>query len=128
MGLEHNTVVLIDPDDSIREALGDLLHTIDIPMLGYPHAEAFLAAGSHRHAGCSCLLMEARLPGLGSLALLRQLREADSLLPVVFLVSTLTCDIADQALDAGATDIMRKPLANDSLIRRLKRLMGRSPE
>lgn len=124
---EQETVFIIDPDEAIREGLKALLDTLAIPVLCFPHAEAFLDATAGQRPNCGCLLVEANLPGLGSLPLLRRLRGEGVKVPVVVLASTSNRDIAEQALQAGATDVIDKPLVNDHLLKRLRQLLSRAP-
>lgn len=124
---EQETVYIIDPDEAIREGLQALLGTLAISVLCYPDAEAFLDATTGQRPNCGCLLVEANLPGLDSLALLRRLRAEGSQLPVVVLASTSNRDIADQALRAGVADVIDKPLVNGLLLNRLQQLLSRAP-
>ena len=68
-------------------------------------------------------MVEANLPGMGSLTFLRRLRAQGIDLPVVVLTSTSNRAIADQALQAGAVDVIDKPLVNDRLLRRLREVL-----
>jgi FixJ family two-component response regulator len=75
-----------------------------------------------------CLLVEADLAGMGSLALLRRLRAQNVDLPVVVLMSTSNRDIAAQALAAGAVEVIEKPLLSGQLLNRLRQLARRNDD
>lgn len=110
------TVYVIDPDEAVHDALVTLLSASDIEVRCFLTAEEFLESDALLAAGRGCVLVEADLPGMGSLAFVRQLRSRSSELPIVVLASTADSDIADQALKAGAIDVFDKPLIGTRLL------------
>ncbi|GAA4082242.1 response regulator [Zhongshania borealis] len=125
MSNEQETVFIIDPDEGICESLEVFLGTLAIPTLCYPSVEEFLDSITDQFPDRGCLIVEATLPGLGSLALLKRLRKEGSKLPVLVLTSTSNRNIADLVLQAGATAVIDKPLVNDQLLDRLQQLLRR---
>jgi two-component system response regulator FixJ len=120
---EIDIVYVIDPDEAVHDALAALLGATGARVVCYPSAESFLDS-DFMHSGMHGLVLaEVNLPGMGSLALLRQLRVQDVDLPVVALTSTSNRDIADQALKAGAVEVIEKPLVNGRLLDRLHHLV-----
>lgn len=109
------TVYVIDPDEAVHDALVTLLSASDIEVRCFLTAEEFLESDALLAAGRGCVLVEADLPGMGSLAFVRQLRSRSEL-PIVVLASTADSDIADQALKAGAIDVFDKPLIGARLL------------
>jgi FixJ family two-component response regulator len=122
MRCDKDTVYVIDPDKAVHDAITTLLGASGMRVECFPTAEAFLATGILHSTVRGCLLVEADLPGIGSLALVRQLRAQNFDLPVVFLTSTSDRDIASQALKAGANDVFEKPLVGGHLLDRLNDL------
>ena len=116
----QNTVYVIDPDESVHDALTTLLGASGVNIRCFSTAEALLESNALCNRDCGCLLVEAELPGMGSLALVRQLHAQYSDLPIIVLASTSDRDIADQALKAGAVDVFDKPLISGRLLDRLK--------
>ncbi len=121
-----DTVYIIDPDAAIREALSALLGTLDIPVICYADAQQFLDVEAPKGWAGSCILVEAELRGLSCLEFLKRLRDDGNTLPVLVLASTSNRVIANQALRAGATDVIDKPLVNDHFVSLLHRSMNRS--
>jgi two-component system response regulator QseB len=72
------------------------------------------------------MVLDVGLPGRDGLALLRDLRQAESCLPVLIL--TARDAVADRVagLDAGADDYLVKPFDLDELAARLRALLRRS--
>lgn len=120
------TVYIIDPDAAVHDALSTLLGSVDVNVSCFLTAEDFLLVKAPFQDKRGCLLVEVDLPGMGALALIRQLQEHDDSFPVVVLASTVDRDVADQAIKAGAADFLYKPLTRDPLLDRLHCVVNRS--
>jgi FixJ family two-component response regulator len=57
------TVIVIDDDPSVREALGNLLRSVDLQTNLHGSVAEFLKAG--RPEGPTCLVLDVRLPRPG---------------------------------------------------------------
>lgn len=114
-----DTVYVIDPDESVHDALTTLLQSVNVRVACYRTPEAFLNACAVQGAGNCCVLLEADLPGIGSLALIREVRAQAPTMPIIVLASTTDDDIAAQALKAGALDVIDKPLFGAHLLDRI---------
>ncbi len=123
MRCEIEIVYVIDPDEAVHDALTALLGATGTQVVCFPSAETFLDSDFTRSDMRGLVLAEVNLPGMGSLALLRRLRDQGVDLPVVVLTSTSNRDIADQALKAGAVEVIEKPLVHDRLMNRLRHLV-----
>ena len=113
------TVCLIDPDEAVHDALITLLRTSGVRVVCFTSAENFLGSRAISNSEIDCMLIEASLPGMGSLALMKGIRVQRTDIPIVVLTSTSDCDIAEQALKAGALEVIEKPLLSDRLLQRL---------
>ena len=114
-----DTVYVVDPDESVHDALSTLLQSAKVRVEGFRTPEAFLNACATRHTDSFCLLLEANLSGIGSLELIRTVHEQKSHVPIIVLASTADSDIAAQALKAGALDVIDKPLFGVHLLERV---------
>ena len=114
-----DTVYVVDPDESVHDALSALLQSAQVRVEGFRTPEAFLSACATRCTDSCCLLIEADLSGIGSLELIRTIREQKPQFPIIVLASTTDSDIAAQALKAGALDVIDKPLFGMHLLERI---------
>jgi two-component system CheB/CheR fusion protein len=115
------TVFVIDDDGPLREAMASLLEEEGLPVELYPHAEAFL-----EHVGPSrqgCLLIDAVMPGMGGLELLRHLRSRNSRLPAIMMTGHGDVAMAVAAMKAGAIDFVSKPVHPAGLLATVGRAM-----
>ena len=114
-----DTVYVVDPDESVHDAISTLLEAAKVRVECYRTAEAFQSVCATRMTRGCCLLLEAVLPGIGSLALIRDVRTRDPSVPIIVLASTADSDIAAQALKAGALDVIDKPLFGMHLLEKI---------
>ena len=128
MRRQEDIIYVIDPDEVVHDALAALLGATGTRVVCYPSAEAFLESNFMQSGMRGLVLVEANLPGMGSLALLRRLRDQSIDLPVVVLASTSNRDIADQVLKAGAVEVIEKPLVHGRLLSRLQHLTHRNDD
>lgn len=111
-----DTVYVVDPDESVHDAISTLLESAEVCVTCFRTPESLLAALANDKSKSCCLLVEADIPGIGSLELIRRVHSIDTHLPVVVLASTSDTDIAAQALKAGAIDVIDKPLFGVDLL------------
>jgi CheY-like chemotaxis protein len=74
------TVIVIDDDLSVREALGNLLRSVGLQSNLYGSVPEFLKAG--RLDGPTCLVLDVRLPGQSGLDFQRELSAANIQVPI----------------------------------------------
>lgn len=115
------TIFLIDDDDALRDALRDVVEREGRPVKAFPSCEAFLE--TYRPGRKGCLLVDARLPGLGGIALLQQLKAEQRALPSIVITGHGEVSIAVEAMKAGAIDFIEKPVRRDQLLASIERAM-----
>ena len=86
--------------------------------------EAFLEA--YRPGREACLLIDAYLPGMNGLELLQQLHDAGHRLPAIMITGNSDVPMAVQAMKAGASDFIEKPISRSELIASVERALEQS--
>jgi len=79
---EQSTVLVVDDDMSVREALSDLFQSVGLMVEAYASAQEFLK-NPPREGPC-CLVLDVRLPGKSGLDFQHELNESDVRLPIIF--------------------------------------------
>jgi len=74
------------------------------------------------------VILDLSLPKKDGLAVVRELREAGSLVPVLMLTASGTTDDIVTGLDAGSDDYLTKPFAFAELLARTRNLIRRSEQ
>jgi FixJ family two-component response regulator len=114
MTLNPGTVIVVDDDLSVREALASLARSIGLHVKLFPSAHEFLQ--SQRPESPSCVVLDVRLPGLSGLDLQRQLLEAGLNIPIIFITGHGDIPMSVRAMKAGAVEFLTKPFRDQDLI------------
>jgi FixJ family two-component response regulator len=109
-----DTVVVVDDDSSIREALANLVRSIGLRANLFTSAQEFLQ--SPRPESTSCVILDVRLPGLSGLDCQRQLLEAGLSIPIIFITGHGDIPMSVRAMKAGAIEFLTKPFREQDLI------------
>jgi FixJ family two-component response regulator len=108
MTTEGHIVFIVDDDERVREALGELLASHGM------YAEAFGSAGDYISAAKpdvpACLVLDVELPDINGLDLQRQIAEGDHP-PIVFITGHGDIPSSVQAIKHGAVDFLTKPFS-----------------
>ena len=115
------TIFLIDDDDALRDTMREVVVQEGRPVETFASCEAFLEA--YRPGRKGCLLVDARLPGLGGIALLQQLKAEQRALPSIMITGHGEVSIAVEAMKAGAIDFIEKPVRRDQLLASIERAL-----
>ncbi len=118
------TIVVIDDDDAMRDALVWLIESVGHKTRAYASADAFLADGRPPCVGC--VVTDMRMPGLSGLGLIEALRARRSLLPVVVITAFANVRDAVTAMQLGAVDFLEKPFHDQDLLDLLNAAVART--
>ena len=119
-----STVFVVDDDADIRAAIRSVLEDDGRSVEDFADGEAFLA--SHHQDGTGCLLIDAYLPGMKGLDLLRHLQDAGSRLSAIMITGRSDVAMAVQAMRAGASDFIEKPVGRDDLLASIDRALDQA--
>lgn len=111
------TVFVVDDDEPVRDAIGMLLDTVNIPYQAFASAQDFLATYDPAQGGC--LILDIRMPGMSGLDLQRRLIDMEAPIPVVFITGHGDVPMAVEAMKRGAVDFIRKPFRDQELLDRV---------
>ena len=107
-------IFVVDDDERLRETIRSVLEDDGRTVEDFATAEAFLAA--YRPGGDACVLIDANLPGMSGLELLQRLHSAGNRLPAIMITGDGDVPMAVQAMKAGASDFIEKPIGRDELL------------
>jgi FixJ family two-component response regulator len=117
-------IFIVDDDDLVRKALARLLNSAGYVAACFSSARAFLTAQRPRDTA-SCLVLDVQMPELTGMDLQRELEAANALLPIVFLTGHGDIPMSVQAMKAGASDFLVKPVHDESLLRAVELALAR---
>ncbi len=110
-------VVVVDDDESVREALPDLLRVLGFAASTFGSAEEFLAADCI--ANTNILILDVVMPGMSGPDLQHELIQRGHDLPVIFVTARSDEQVRTRVLQQGATACLYKPFSNAALLEAL---------
>ena len=103
----------MDDEPEMCKILGEFFSNSGFEVMTVNSAERALR--QVRTSEYDCLLTDMRMPGIGGMGLLKQLKDNHSELPIVMMTAFGTVDSAVEALRAGAFHFVRKPFKLNEL-------------
>jgi two-component system response regulator FixJ len=107
-------VLVVEDDDSMREAIETYLGAAGIETSMYTSAEALLAGSAN--AGAACVVSDLKLPGMSGLELLAELRSRGGWPPVILITAHDTPALRAEAERQGAAAYLAKPFLGSTLL------------
>ena len=92
----------------------------------YESGQQLLANWQRLESGC--ILLDMRMAELDGLELQKRLNEAGCRMPILFLTGHGGAETSVQAVNAGAEDVLTKPVSKSALIERIERALLRHRE
>jgi FixJ family two-component response regulator len=107
-------VHIVDDDRAVREALGDLLRSMDYRVALYASASDFLKV--ELPDAPACLVLDVRLPGTSGLDLQAHLASINVGLPIILMTGHGDIPMTVRAMKLGAVDFLTKPIRDQDLL------------
>ena len=123
---EESVIFIVDDDRHVREGVRSLLEADGRTVKDFASCEAFLEAYASTPKGC--LLLDAYLPGMTGLELLKRLQHGDGRLPAIMITGKSDVAMAVQAMKSGASDFIEKPIGQDELLASVNRALEQSQD
>lgn len=111
--IDNLKIMLVDDDDSVREALSEILSRRGWHVEDFSNAEGALAALRSEHYGV--ILADINMPGLSGMDFLHLAKETAPGVPVVMITGYPSIDLAVEAIKYGAVDFLQKPFKAEEL-------------
>ena len=105
--IDNATVLLVDDDSDMREALAEGLELAGYHVLELSRADDALGHISHEFYGV--LVSDIRMPKMDGFGLMKAAFEIDAALPIVLITGHGDVPLAVEAMRAGAYDFKEKP-------------------
>ena len=122
MDQPHFLISVVDDNESIREALPDLLRTLGFDAESFGAAETFLSSDAVDRS--QCLILDVSLPGMSGPELQCELRRRKPDLPIIFITAQIDSALRTDLLAAGAVACLFKPFDQRELQSVLDEVVG----
>ena len=107
-------VFVIDDDEDMRSALGNLFRSVGHEVKLFGSAAEFLQDTSPDAPGC--LVLDVRLPGMSGLDFQNKLASTNADIPIVFMTGHGDIPMSVRAMKAGAVDFLTKPFRDQDML------------
>ena len=119
---QEQTIVVVDDDEGMNQALERLLSAAGFRAVTFLSAEALLETGGADKA--SCLVLDIHLPGLSGFELQQRLAQTGARLPVIFITAFDDPDSQARAEACGATGYFTKPFSGQKFVAAITKAMA----
>ena len=120
-------ILFVEDDPMNRRVVRDMLDVAGASMTEAADAEAGLRAIDG--AEFDMVLMDLRMPGMDGITAIQHIRarpDHKAALPVIVVTADTAPDLRERCLQAGADEVLFKPVAMDALFDAIGRLLARS--
>lgn len=111
---QQPTVIIIDDDGAVREALSSLFRSVGLQVKVFASAPEFLQ--SKLSDGPCCMVLDVRLPELGGLDFQTELARRNIQIPIVFMTGHGDIPMTVRAMKAGAVEFLPKPFRDQDML------------
>jgi len=118
-------VLFIEDDRMNRRVVRDMLDVAGAQMAEAESAEIGLERIDAEEF--DMILVDLRMPGMDGLTAIRHIRARDDAkgrLPIIVVTADRAVDLRERCLEAGANDVIFKPVAMDALFEAMGRLLA----
>lgn len=114
-------IAVVDDDESVREALRNLLRSAGYDVRAFCSAEDFLKRPASE--AFSCVVTDVHMPGMGGLELQKRIVASDTRLPVILITAFPRDYVRQQAEELGAAGFLTKPFDASRMIECVERAL-----
>ena len=114
MSSANSIVFVVDDDPSVRDALSNLLDSVGLSAQTFGSSEEFLS--SSRPEVPSCLVLDAKLPGMSGPEFQEELGRTGIQIPIIFITAHGDVPMTRKVMKAGAIEFLTKPFQKGELL------------
>ena len=113
---ESHSVSIVDDDQAVRDAIGNLLDSAGLDVEAFASAEEFVNSDRPKDEFCLILDVRLRLPNMSGLELQRYLSDRARPVPIIFITGHADAAVREQAMRDGALGFFYKPFDSEALL------------
>jgi len=121
---DQQRVLVVDDEESLVTLVCRTLETLGYVPVGFTSSSAALQALRADPLAFDALVTDERMPGLSGAALIREARALRSGIPILLVSGYIGGKVTLDALEAGADEVLKKPLLARELALSLARIFS----
>ena len=107
-------IACVDDDESVGEAIREMLKALDLDAEAYLSGESFLSSGKLDRT--ACLITDVSMHGMSGFDLMRRLAALGYSIPTIVVTGYANDRTRAEAISAGAVCFLSKPVAKQELL------------
>ena len=120
---EGQRVLVVDDEEPLVRLTTETLEELGYVALGFTSSAAALEAIRADPQRFDAMITDERMPGMTGSALIRQVRDIRDGIPIVLMTGFVGGGALDRARDAGADEVLKKPLSAREVATSLARVL-----
>jgi CheY-like chemotaxis protein len=116
-------VLVVDDEEPLVRLATRTLEELGYSAVGFTSSAAALAAFRADPQRFDALITDERMPGMSGAALIREVRGIRDGIPIVLMSGYVSARVATIAREAGAEEVLKKPLSARDLAASLARVL-----
>jgi FixJ family two-component response regulator len=116
-------IACVDDDESVGEAIKEMLMALDLNAEAYSSAENFLQSGKLDRT--TCLITDIKMHGMSGFDLMRRLAALGYRIPAIVVTGYASDRIRKEAKNAGAVCLLSKPVARQEMLACIETALNR---
>lgn len=117
-------VMLVDDDDTVRDAITEILSRKGWRVFSFNKAEAAIEELRRDRAAYDVVVTDINMPGMDGIEFMHTVREDSPDIPVVMITGYPSIDVAVEAMKKGAADFLTKPFKSEELEIIIRKAVG----
>jgi two-component system response regulator FixJ len=117
-------IAVVDDDQSVREALENLISSVGYEVDLFESAKGFLDSAEINNT--ACLVLDLRMPEMSGLELQQTLRDDGRNIPIIIVTAHGEDTARTEALAAGAVAFLNKPFQEEVLLGAINSVIGKN--
>jgi FixJ family two-component response regulator len=117
-------IAVVDDDQSVREALENLISSVGYEVDLFESAKGFLDSAQINNT--ACLVLDLRMPEMSGLELQQTLRDDGRNIPIIIVTAHGEDTARTEALAAGAVAFLNKPFQEEVLLGAINSAIGKN--
>ena len=121
-GNRQITILIVEDDQDLREVLATSLRNEGYQVISAQDSDEAIASVKARKV--NIVFMDICLPDMNGVKVYKAIKKIQPAVTTVMMTGFFVQDLVDEAISAGAYDILYKPFTMDDILKVIKKITG----
>jgi CheY-like chemotaxis protein len=120
-------ILVVDDEESLVTLVCETLEDLDYATVAFTSSEDAIEAFRSDPANFDLVISDERMPGLSGSSIVQEMRRIRRSIPILIVSGYAGGIVTSRAYNAGATEVLRKPLSARDLAASVSRALQNAP-